>query len=116
MTLPACSVVILTYNEEANLGPCLDSLGAFDDVHVVDSGSTDATVDQARRRGVAVYTHPFTSFGAQRNWAIDNVTARHRWVLHIDADERVTPELVGEIARTVAADPPEGGFQVPSRL
>jgi glycosyltransferase involved in cell wall biosynthesis len=116
MTPPACSVIILTCNEEANLGPCLDSLAAFDDVHVLDSGSTDATVELARRRGVAVHSHPFTSFGAQRNWAIDNVPARHPWVLHVDADERVTPELAEEIARTVAADPAEGGFQVPSRL
>jgi glycosyltransferase involved in cell wall biosynthesis len=110
------TVVILTHNEEKNIEACLDSVADFPDVHVLDSGSTDGTVDLARRRGVVVHTHPFVSFADQRNWAIDHVPARHPWILHLDADERLTPELAAEMAAAVATDPPLGGYFIPSRL
>lgn len=110
------TVVVLTHNEEKNVAPCLESVAAFSDLHVLDSGSTDATVHLARQSGATIHTHPFVSFGDQRNWAIDNVPARYSWTLHLDADERVTSALAAEMAAAVAADPPLGGYYVPSKL
>ncbi|MEC9372404.1 MAG: glycosyltransferase, partial [Planctomycetota bacterium] len=66
---PPVSVVILTLNEEDNIGDCIDSCAWCDDVHVLDSGSTDRTCDYAEALGAGVHHHPFTGFGAQRNWA-----------------------------------------------
>src|SRR3954470_23553369 len=113
---PPVSVVVLTYNEEPNLADCLRSCAWSDDVHVVDSGSTDRTCEIARAMGARVHVHPFTSFGEQRNWAIDHVPHRHDWVFHLDADERFTPELVAEIRRVLARAPREAGFYVPHKM
>jgi glycosyltransferase involved in cell wall biosynthesis len=116
MKSPPVSVVILTQDEEASIAACLDSVADFDDVSVLDSGSKDRTVDIVRGRGLAVYHHPFEGFGRQRNWAIENIPARYPWQFHLDADERVTPELCDELTRTLAADPDVGGYLVPSKL
>jgi glycosyltransferase involved in cell wall biosynthesis len=113
---PPVSVVILTLNEEDNIPGCLASCAWSDDVHVLDSGSKDRTVELSRSLGAGVHTNPFESFGAQRNWAIDNIPLRHDWVFHLDADERFTPELVRAMDRLVASGPAEAGFHVPSRL
>lgn len=113
---PPVSVVILTLNEEINIRACVESCAWCDDVHVLDSGSTDRTREIAREMGAAVWEHPFESFGAQRNWAIDNIPVKHDWIFHLDADERFTPEVVKEIAAVISADPPEAGFHVPSKL
>ncbi len=108
------SVVILTMNEAVNLGACLDSCGWCDDVHVLDSGSTDGTVEIAEARGVPVHVHAFESFGKQRNWAIDHLATKYDWTFHLDADERFTPELVAELGglfgsgEEVKADAGEG--------
>ncbi len=110
------TVVILTLNEEINLADCLASCRWCDDVHVVDSGSQDRTVEIARAMGATVHRHPFTSFGAQRNWAIDNIDAKHDWIFHLDADERFTPELVKAIAALLASNPPQAGFHVPHKM
>jgi glycosyltransferase involved in cell wall biosynthesis len=116
MASPPITVVILTQNEEKNIEPCLASVASFADVHVLDSGSTDATVDRATRGGAMVHTNPFVSFGNQRNWAIDHIPARYLWTLHLDADERMTPELAAEMEGVLAADPPLGGYYIPSKL
>lgn len=113
---PPVSVVILTLNEEINIRACIESCAWSDDVHVLDSGSTDATQTLARSGGAEWHVNPFRSFGAQRNWAIDNIPLRHDWVFHLDADERFTPELVREIAQTLAADPPDAGFYVANQM
>ena len=111
------TAVVLTYNEERSLPACLASLdGVCDDVHVLDSGSTDRTAAVAGAAGAAVHVNPFTGFGDQRNWAIDHIPHRHRWALHLDADERLTPAFAAELRRVVAADPPEAGFHVPHKL
>jgi glycosyltransferase involved in cell wall biosynthesis len=110
------SVVVLTYNEERNLVDCLASAAGFDDVHVLDSGSADRTAGVAAERGVPVHVNPFRGFGTQRNWAIDHVPTKYAWQFHLDADERLTPELTAELARIAAADPPHGGYRVPSKL
>lgn len=100
----ACSVIVLTLNEERNIGACLQSLSDFDDCHVLDSGSTDSTLAIAARHGASAAIHPFVSFGQQRNWGHDQLPLKHRWVLHLDADERMTPPLAEEIDAVIAAD------------
>ena len=93
------SVVILTFNSELSIGETLRSVaGLSDDIHVVDSGSRDRTMEIAKSYGAEVLQHPFENYGAQRNWAIDSIVAKRGWQLHLDADERVTPELRQEIA------------------
>jgi glycosyltransferase involved in cell wall biosynthesis len=87
------SVIILTKNEEQDLPACLDSLNWCDDIHVVDSGSSDRTVEVARAAGAVVLTNAFLSFGTQRNWAIDNCSVKYEWILFLDADECSTPEF-----------------------
>jgi len=110
------SIIILTFNEEMNLRACLDSARQFDDIHVLDSGSTDLTTTIARDFGARIYTNVFESFGQQRNWAIDNIPARHNWHFHLDADERLTPALISEMKEAIASDSCDGGYLVPSKL
>jgi len=101
---PPCSVVVLTLNEEINLAACLHSLAGFADVHVLDSGSIDRTAQIAVEHGAAIAVNAFRSFGDQRNWAHRHMPLRHDWVLHLDADERMTPELRAEINQALQAD------------
>lgn len=111
-----CSVVVLTLNEHLNITECLQSLHQFAEVHVLDSGSTDATAEIARQLGRKVTVHRFESFAAQRNWAHDQLTLAHEWVLHLDADERMTPDLVAEIRDVIAADAGAmGGYYLAER-
>ena len=105
MKLPV-SVVVLTYNEEQMLEPCLRSVADWaDEVFVVDSGSTDATVEIASRFTPNVVEHPFDNYSAQRNWAQDSLPLRNEWVFHIDADERVSDELAASLRALFAAGP-----------
>ena len=85
------SVLILTFNEEVNLPGCLNSISWCDDVWVLDSGSTDKTVEIAKERGCHILTRQFDNFGDQRNYAIDTARFKHKWVFDLDADERFTP-------------------------
>lgn len=111
------TVVVLTQDEERNLPGCLQSLaGLVSDIHVLDSGSTDGTLAVAEAAGATVHSHAFSGFGQQRNWAIDNIPHAHPWVLHLDADERLTSDLAGELQELLAREPPEAGFYVPSKL
>src|SRR5438045_4083417 len=84
------SVVTLTLDEERNIADCLRSCAWCDDVHVLDSGSSDRTCAIADAMGATVHRNPFRSFGHQRNWAIDNIATKHNWQFHLDADERFT--------------------------
>ena len=101
------STAIFTLNEEVNLPRCLESLRACDDVVVVDSFSVDRTVEIARAAGARVFQHTFTGFGDQRQWAFREVAFLHPWVLVLDADERVTPELWEEMVRQASVAPKE---------
>lgn len=95
------SVVILTKNEERDLPSCLQALKWCNDIHVLDSGSTDRTREIARQSGASLLVHPFESFGTQRNVALDDCTFRNEWVLFIDADEIVTPQFLGAMKEAV---------------
>jgi glycosyltransferase involved in cell wall biosynthesis len=101
---PPVSVVILTFNEEVNIADCLRSCAWCDDVHVLDSGSTDRTAEIARSMGAKIHLNTFKSFGDQRNWAIDHIPCKHPWHFHLDADERFTPELVEEMFTLLGPD------------
>lgn len=101
------AVIILTQDEELNLPASLASLaGLAAEIWVVDSGSTDRTLEIAEAAGCRVAQHPFEHYAAQRNWAFDELPITAPWTLCLDADERLTPELAREIAPIVAG---EGG-------
>lgn len=114
------SVVILTYNEEENIGPCLEScLSWCDDVHVLDSGSTDRTIAISTAMGATVHVNKFESFGQQRNWAIDNIPCKYDWHFHLDADERFQGPEVEEMGRELGPDGNRSKFaayQCPSKM
>jgi glycosyltransferase involved in cell wall biosynthesis len=95
------SVLILTLNEEINIGECLDSCRWSDDLVVFDSCSTDRTREIALSKGARVFQRPFDNYAAQRNAALSTVTYAHPWVLMVDADERVPADLAAEIADSV---------------
>jgi glycosyltransferase involved in cell wall biosynthesis len=111
------SVVILTLNEADNLPRCLDSVSWCDDVLVLDSGSSDDTCRIGAQCGARVMTRAFDSFGKQRNHAMEQGELRHEWVLHLDADEVVSPALRAELELVVnAAGNPFAAFRIPSKL
>jgi glycosyltransferase involved in cell wall biosynthesis len=87
------SVIILTKNEALNLPACLQSVAWSDDVHVLDSGSTDNTIEIAHHHGAFVATNPFESFAKQRNFALEHLLLRYKWILFLDADEVVTDQF-----------------------
>ena len=94
------SVIVMTFNEQANIGPCLKTIVDWaHEVFVVDSGSTDRTLEIVRTFTDKVVSHPFENYSKQRNWAQTNLPLEHEWVCHIDADERVTLHLVSELRK-----------------
>src|SRR5262245_24126699 len=99
--MPLLSAIVITRNEAANIGECLDNLAFCDERIVVDCGSTDGTVEIARGKA-RVQFHEWRGFGAQKNHALSLATGT--WVLSIDADERVTPELAAAIREAIASD------------
>jgi glycosyltransferase involved in cell wall biosynthesis len=109
------SVLILTCNEEQDLPGCLDSVAWSDDIHILDSGSTDQTLAIAQARGVHLSTRPFDTYAAQRNAAMQ-LPFRNPWVLVLDADERPTPDLSAEIQQAVIDTPANvSGFRMRRR-
>jgi glycosyltransferase involved in cell wall biosynthesis len=93
-------VVILTFNEERNLPACLESLREVSDqVFVVDSGSTDSTQQIAASFGCHIHSHAFSTHAEQWAWALENLPLRGEWVLALDADQRLSPELKTSIGR-----------------
>lgn len=94
------TILIPTFNEERNIRDAIDSASWADEVLVVDSFSTDATPDIAREMGARVLQHEYVNSATQKNWAIPQ--AGHAWVMVLDADERITPELRAEIEAFIA--------------
>ncbi|MDC0832671.1 glycosyltransferase family 2 protein [Geitlerinema sp. CS-897] len=95
------SIYILTYNEEIDIADCIESALLSDDVVVVDSLSSDRTVDIARRYPVRVEQHRFESHGKQRTWMLRSIPTKYEWVYILEADERMTPELFEECCQTI---------------
>jgi glycosyltransferase involved in cell wall biosynthesis len=91
------SVLILTLNEEINIGACIDSLAWCNDIVVLDSFSEDRTVDIAEAKGARVFRRRFDDYASQRNFGLKGITYSHRWVLMVDADEIVSDGLAREI-------------------
>ena len=106
------SVIVITRDEEAAIGEALDSVRWADEIVVVDSGSRDRTVEIARARGATVtIREDWPGFGPQKNRALDLATGD--WVLSIDADERVSPELAGEIRAAIASPDARDAWEMP---
>ncbi len=92
------AVIILTMNEEINIGDCIKSVkGISSEIYVVDSGSTDKTCDIAKSLGALCVYNKFVNYATQFNWALDNLNIKSNWILRLDADERLTEELSKEI-------------------
>lgn len=104
--MPAISVLILTKNEEQDLPACLDSVAWSDDVHVLDSHSTDRTVELAQTAGAKVTQRVFDGYAKQRNAGLA-LPFQHPWLLILDADERVPADTAVEMARATAGAAPQ---------
>lgn len=104
------SVIIPTHDEEETLPDCLESVRFADEILVVDSFSTDRTLEIARARGARIVQREYGYSAQQKNWAIPQ--ARHEWVLLVDADERVTPGLRDEILRLLEEGPAADGYRI----
>ncbi len=104
------SVAIITLNAASQLAACLDSVRFADELVIIDSGSTDGTQALAEARGARVIQQPWLGFGPQKQFAVD--AASHDWVLCLDADERVSPELRASIENALSA-PSTAAFRFP---
>ena len=104
------TVTVTTFNEAENIAAALDSVAWADEIIVVDSGSTDGTLEIAREKASRVIIHDWNGYSAQKNFAADQ--ASHEWVLSMDADERVTPALAAEIRALLAKGPEARGYRI----
>ncbi len=117
MNRPLLSVLIITYNEEIHLEHCLRSLtGWVDEIFVVDSFSTDRTVEIARSFGAHVVQHEFQYHAQQKNWALSNLPIRGEWILLLDADEWVPTGLREEILSKIEVPSHFNAFWMRYRL
>ena len=118
--MPAISILIHTKNEQLDILACLQSVAWSDDIHVFDSGSTDATLAIARKFGAQVtertYGESKLAFGGDesghRNWGLKNINFKHQWIFLIDADERMTPDLVKAVESAVASPGDKVAFRI----
>jgi glycosyltransferase involved in cell wall biosynthesis len=110
------SVLILTKNEKQDLPACLASVAWSDDVHVLDSLSTDGTQELARAAGARVTERPFDDYSKQRNFGLHDLPYRHPWLLILDADERIPQALAEEMKQAISTARPEVvGFRIRRR-
>jgi glycosyltransferase involved in cell wall biosynthesis len=105
------SVVLITLNEAANLPRTLAGVGWAQEIVVLDSGSTDATKEIAKSLGARLIEEPWKGFANQKNSAIAHATGE--WVLSLDADEEVSPELAREIEALLQGEPPSSAYRIP---
>ncbi len=110
---PPISVIITTFNEEVNVADCIESVLWADEILLVDSYSSDRTVEIARSYPIDVLQRQYYGSAAQKNWALDRV--KHDWVLILDADERVTPGLGCEILNLLIKGPKHLGYSIRRR-
>ncbi|OCR02436.1 glycosyltransferase [Oscillatoriales cyanobacterium USR001] len=95
------SIYILTYNEEIDIAACIESALLSDDIIVIDSFSSDRTIEIVRHYPVQIVQHTFETHGKQRTWMLQEVPAKHEWVYILEADERMTPELFKECCEAI---------------
>jgi glycosyltransferase involved in cell wall biosynthesis len=112
VSAPRLSVTVITWNEEERLRRCLESVAWADEIVVVDAGSDDKTVEIARGFTDHVVVRPWEGFARQKNFALERASGD--WILSLDADEEVSPELADELRRVIAA-PGANGYAVPRR-
>jgi glycosyltransferase involved in cell wall biosynthesis len=109
---PRVSAIIVCFNEEGNIRACLESVRWCDETVVVDSRSTDRTLDIVREFTERIFVREWPGYREQKQFALDQ--ARYEWVLNVDADERVSPELRSELQRELASgDPRIVGYWIP---
>ena len=109
------TAVVITMNEAANLERCLESVRWCDEIVVVDSGSSDGTAEIAGRFGCRVLIRPFTGYGEQKRFAVEQ--AAHDWILSIDADEVITPALRDELRAFLVSGTGEiAGVEIPRTM
>jgi len=113
VTHPRLSVVVVTLNEEERLRSCLESVAWADELIVVDAESQDKTVQIAREFTDRVIVRPWPGFAAQKNFGL--AQAGGDWILSLDADEEVSPDLRDAIGRVLTADGPHDGYRAPRR-
>lgn len=104
------TVLIPCFNEEKNMDECLKSVSWADEIFVVDSFSTDKTLEIARSFTRRIIQHEYVNSAAQKNWAIPQAT--HEWILIVDSDERVPPELREEITALLSRGPKKDGYWI----
>lgn len=109
------SVLILTKNEQQDLSGCLESVSWSDDIHVYDSHSTDNTQQIAQAAGAHITKRPFDNWAAHQNWGLQNIHFKHAWVFYIDADERMTPELIESVQQVVQNPGDKVAFRIQRR-
>ncbi|MFA5098658.1 MAG: glycosyltransferase family 2 protein [Candidatus Paceibacterota bacterium] len=112
------SAIILTYNEEVNLENCLKNIfGWADEIFIVDSYSTDKTLEIAKKYNCKIFQHPFENQAIQFNWALDNLEIKNEWIIRLDSDEYLTEELKNEISEKIK-NPPAGvnGYYMKRRV
>lgn len=111
------SAIILTYNDEENINACLESLKEWlDDIVIVDSFSTDRTLQICKAHGCRIYQHDFIDQAHQFNWALDSVPLRHSWVMRLDSDEIVPDRLKREIESRVGREEGIVGYYMNRRM
>lgn len=111
------SVILLTYNEEANIAQALDSIvGWANEIFILDSQSTDRTLEIAGQYGCHIAQNKFENYAKQRNYALDQLPICSEWVLFLDADEWMSEKLKAEITALIATSPAENGFYIKRRL
>lgn len=115
MNSPGISILILTKNEQQDLPGCLESVAWSDDIHVYDSMSTDDTVAIAEKFSAKVTKRPFDNWSSHQNWGLQNIPFKYDWVFYIDADERMTPELVEAICEVATENNPHVAYRVQRR-
>ncbi|WP_017715829.1 glycosyltransferase family 2 protein [Kamptonema formosum] len=109
------SIYILTHNEEIDIAACIESALLSDDIIVVDSCSSDRTVEIASRYPVRIVQHAFESHGKQRTWMLQSVPALHEWVYILEADERMTPALFAECLQAIQSQA-QIGYYIAERV
>lgn len=112
MSVPLIDVMIPTFNEAAHIRETVENARKIGAVYVLDSYSTDGTQQIAREAGALVLEHKFENYSRQKNWGLDNLPFRGKWIFILDADERITPSLARELKAAALSDSPTVAYYV----